>query len=125
MKVTRRSALALVAMTGFVWQFALAFASDKLRLGKSIASSFLFCCANNTKTKGIFAPNRIDAEISVIRFDGQMQQALAAGLIDVGFEAGTGMAKGAAALPSLPLPENPNYVPVRHEKWPCPQSTTS
>jgi NitT/TauT family transport system substrate-binding protein len=101
MKVTRRSALALAAMTGIVWQAGPALAADKLRVGKSIGSSFPFSGADLAKAKGIFAAHGIDAEISVFRGDGQMQQALAAGVIDVGFGSGPGMGYAAKGVPGI------------------------
>ena len=59
MKVTRRSALALAAMTGMAWTVGPAFAADKLRVGKSIGSSFPFSGADLAKAKGIFAAHGI------------------------------------------------------------------
>ena len=101
MKLTRRSALALAAMTGMAWTARPAFAADKLRVGKSIGSSFPFSGADLAKAKGIFAADGIDAEISVFRGDGQMQQAMAAGVIDVGFGSGPGMGYAAKGVPAI------------------------
>jgi len=101
MKVTRRSALALAAMTGMAWTTRPALAADKLRVGKSIGSSFPFSGADLAKAKGIFAADGIDAEISVFRGDGQMQQAMAAGVIDVGFGSGPGMGYAAKGVPAI------------------------
>jgi ABC-type nitrate/sulfonate/bicarbonate transport system substrate-binding protein len=101
MKVTRRSALALAAMTGMAWTAGPAFAADKLRVGKSIGSSFPFSGADLAKAKGIFAADGIDAEISVFRGDGQLQQALAAGVIDVGFGSGPSMGYAAKGVPAI------------------------
>ena len=101
MKLTRRSALALAAMTGMAWTARPAFAADKLRVGKSIGSSFPFSGADLAKAKGIFAADGIDAEISVFRGDGQMQQALAAGVIDIGFGSGPSMGYAAKGVPAI------------------------
>ena len=101
MKLTRRSALALVAMTGMAWTAPPAFAADKLRVGKSIGSSFPFSGADLAKAKGIFAADGIDAEISVFRGDGQLQQALAAGVIDIGFGSGPSMGYAAKGVPAI------------------------
>ncbi len=101
MKMTRRSALALVAMTGMALNAGTALAADKLRIGKSIGSSFPFSGADLGKAKGFFAATGIDAEISVFRGDGQMQQALAAGVIDIGFGSGPSMGYAAKGVPAI------------------------
>ncbi len=101
MKMTRRSALALVAMTGMALNAGTALAADKLRIGKSIGSSFPFSGADLGKAKGFFAAAGIDAEISVFRGDGQMQQALAAGVIDIGFGSGPSMGYAAKGVPAI------------------------
>jgi aryl-alcohol dehydrogenase-like predicted oxidoreductase len=53
MKLTRRSAIALAAMTGMAWTARPAFAADKRRVGKSIGSSFPFSGADLAKAKGV------------------------------------------------------------------------
>ena len=79
MKVTRRTALVISAAASMALKAGPVFAADKLRLGKAIGSSFPFAGADLGKAKGIFAADGIEAEISVFRGDGQLQQALAAG----------------------------------------------
>ena len=68
---------------------------------ESIGSSFPFSGADLAKAKGIFAADGIDAEISVFRGDGQLQQALAAGVIDVGFGSGPSMGYAAKGVPAI------------------------
>jgi ABC-type nitrate/sulfonate/bicarbonate transport system substrate-binding protein len=101
MQVTRRTALVITAAAGMALKAAPAFAADKLRIGKAIGSSFPFSGADLGKTKGFFAADGIDAEVSVFRGDGQMQQALAAGTIDIGFGSGPGMGYAAKGVPAI------------------------
>lgn len=118
MTITRRSALfittaAAMALAGPV------FAADKLRLGKAIGSSFPFSGADLGKAKGFFAADGIEAEISVFRGDGQLQQAFAAGTIDVGFGSGPGMGYAAKGVPAIAVaamasePRNMSLVVAR------------
>lgn len=101
MKINRRTALLAAAATGAMLAAGPAFAADKLRIGKSIGSSFPFAGADFGKAKGFFAAQGIDAEISVFRGDGQMQQAMAAGSIDIGFGSGPGMGYAAKGVPGI------------------------
>ena len=99
--ITRRRALALAAFSGLAVQTGSAFAAQKLRIGKSIGSSFPFSAADLAKQKGIFDTFGIDAEISVFRGDGQMQQALAAGTLDIGLGSGPSMGYAAKGVPAI------------------------
>ena len=101
MQITRRAALAGAAAVGLGLGTRPAFANQKLRIGKSIGSSFPFSGADYGKAKGFFAAAGIDAEISVFRGDGQMQQALAAGAIDIGLGSGPGMGYAAKGVPGI------------------------
>lgn len=100
MKITRRAAIAGAAAAALASQAAFA-STQKLRIGKSIGSSFPFSGADYGKAKGVFAEAGIDAEISVFRGDGQMQQALAAGAIDIGLGSGPGMGYAAKGVPGI------------------------
>ncbi len=100
MHVTRRTALAMSAAT-LVLGARPAFAADKLRIGKAIGSSFPFAGADFGKAKGFFAADGIEVEISTFRGDGQMQQALTAGTIDIGFGSGPGMGYAAKGVPAI------------------------
>ena len=99
--ITRRGAMALAAFSGLALNPISAFAAQKLRIGKSIGSSFPFSAADLAKQKGIFEQFGIAAEISVFRGDGQMQQAMAAGTIDVGFGSGPSMGYAAKGVPAI------------------------
>jgi len=98
---TRRHAMSLIALSGVVIAPVPARAAEKLRIGKASGSSFPFSAADLAKQKGFFAAFGIDAEISVFRGDGQMQQALAAGTIDIGFGSGPGMGYAAKGVPAI------------------------
>ncbi len=101
MNITRRAAIAGAAAASFGLSAGPVFANDKLRIGKSIGSSFPFSGADYGKAKGFFAAVGIDAEVSVFRGDGQMQQALAAGAIDIGLGSGPGMGYAAKGVPGI------------------------
>lgn len=101
MTITRRSALFISSAAAAALAAGPVFAADKLRLGKAIGSSFPFSGADLGKAKGFFAADGIEAEISVFRGDGQMQQAFAAGTIDVGFGSGPGMGYVVKGVPAI------------------------
>lgn len=100
MKITRRAAIAGAAAIAIGPHAAFA-STQKMRIGKSIGSSFPFSGADYGKAKGFFAEVGIDAEISVFRGDGQMQQAMAAGAIDIGLGSGPGMGYAAKGVPGI------------------------
>ncbi len=78
----------------------VARAADALRVGKAIASSFPFAGLELGKEQGIFAAENLDVTISTFRGDGQLQQALAAGAIDVGTGSGPGMGYASKGVPA-------------------------
>lgn len=107
-RLTRRRALALAA-AGCVPALP-ARAADTLRIGKTIINSFPMAGAELGKEQGIFAAEGIDVVISTFRGDGQVQQAMTANAVDIGFGSGPGMgyaakgvpARGVAAMASQP-----------------------
>ncbi|MDB5568930.1 MAG: ABC-type nitrate/sulfonate/bicarbonate transport system, substrate-binding protein [Hyphomicrobiales bacterium] len=106
MTIDRRQALlgaaAAAALSSAVsFNASPALAADKLIIGKSIGSSFPFSGADLGKAKGMFAAEGIDAEVVVFRGDGQMQQAMAAGAIHIGFGSGPGMGYAAKGVPGI------------------------
>src|SRR5712672_1057559 len=87
---------ALVALSG-----SAAFALDKVRLGKAVPNSFAFGATEVGIEAKIFDKESIEVEVTSFRGDAQMQQALAAGSLDVGLGSGPGLgfrAKGAPAI---------------------------
>src|SRR5262252_206271 len=90
-------ALALVA----VLHGAPALALDKIRLGKAVPNSFAFGATEVGIEAKIFEQEGIEVEVTSFRGDAQLQQALAAGSLDVGLGSGPGLgfrAKGAPAI---------------------------
>jgi ABC-type nitrate/sulfonate/bicarbonate transport system substrate-binding protein len=87
---------ALVTLSG-----SAAFALDKVRLGKAVPNSFAFGATEVGIEAKIFDKESIEVEVTSFRGDAQMQQALAAGSLDVGLGSGPGLgfrAKGAPAI---------------------------
>src|SRR6476619_356126 len=70
---------ALVAMPG-----GAALALDKVRLGKAVPNSFAFGATEVGIEAKIFEQEGLEIEVTSLRGDAQLQQALAAGSIDVG-----------------------------------------
>jgi NitT/TauT family transport system substrate-binding protein len=88
--------LALVLLSS-----SAAFALDLVRLGKAVPNSFAFGAVEVGSEAQIFAGEGIEVEVTSFRGDGQLQQALAAGSLDVGLGSGPGLgfrAKGAPAI---------------------------
>ena len=87
---------ALMALPG-----SAAFALDKIRLGKAVPNSFAFAATEVGIEAKIFEKEGIEIEVTSFRGDAQMQQALAAGSLDVALGSGPGLgfrAKGAPAI---------------------------
>jgi NitT/TauT family transport system substrate-binding protein len=78
-----------------------ASALDKVRLGKAVPNSFAFGATEVGMEAKIFEKEGIEIEVTSFRGDAQMQQALAAGSLEVGLGSGPGLgfrAKGATAI---------------------------
>src|SRR5262249_61728906 len=76
-------------------------ALDTGRLGKAVPNSFAFGAAEVGIDAKIFAGEGLDVVVSSFRGDAQLQQALAAGSVDVGLGSGPGLGfriKGAPAI---------------------------
>ena len=76
-------------------------ALDTVRLGKAVPNSFAFGAAEVGIDAKIFAGEGLDVAVSSFRGDAQLQQALAAGSVDVGLGSGPGLGfrvKGAPAI---------------------------
>jgi NitT/TauT family transport system substrate-binding protein len=107
-----RSALTIVASAaiGLVMASAVS-AAELVRIGNAGRESFSFTPANVGTEVGIFAKHGLDIEISGFGGDAKLQQAMAAGAVDVGLGSGPGMAfiakgapvKGIAAMAGPPL----------------------
>ena len=97
----RRSRREIIAGAGAMALMpGAARAADALRVGKAIASSFPFAGLELGKEQGIFASENLDITISTFRGDGQLQQAFAAGALDVGVGSGPGMGYASKGVPA-------------------------
>src|SRR5262252_8309649 len=97
----RRGALIGLLATLALWPAGAAFALDKIRLGKAVPNSFAFGAAEVGIEAKIFEQEGLEIEVTSFRGDAQLQQALAAGSVDVGLGSGPGLgfrAKGAPAI---------------------------
>jgi NitT/TauT family transport system substrate-binding protein len=98
---SRRGALAGAVAALVAWSGGAAFALDKVRLGKAVPNSFAFGATEVGIEAKIFEQEGIEIEVTSFRGDAQLQQALAAGSLDVGLGSGPGLgfrAKGAPAI---------------------------
>jgi NitT/TauT family transport system substrate-binding protein len=96
----RRGAVACMLAVLVIWPHA-ALALDKVRLGKAVPNSFAFGATEVGMEAKIFEQEGIEIEVTSFRGDAQLQQALAAGGVDVGLGSGPGLgfrAKGAPAI---------------------------
>ncbi len=97
----RRSVLAALLAAIALWPGGAALALEQVRLGKAVPNSFAFGAAEVGIEAKIFDAEGIKVEVTSFRGDAQLQQALAAGGVDVGLGSGPGLgfrAKGAPAI---------------------------
>jgi ABC-type nitrate/sulfonate/bicarbonate transport system substrate-binding protein len=80
-------------------------AQDKLRVGKGFPSLFQFTPLDVGIATGIFAKHGIEVEASAFAGDAKLQQAFAAGAVDMGIGSGPGMAFIAKGAPVLGVAE--------------------
>jgi ABC-type nitrate/sulfonate/bicarbonate transport system substrate-binding protein len=97
-------AVALVAL-GVLVASAPAGAAEPLRVGKGFPSLFQFTPLDVGVEEGIFKKHGLDVEISAFAGDAKLQQAFAAGAIDMGIGSGPGMAFIAKGSPTLGVAE--------------------
>src|SRR5215813_9230883 len=90
-----------LALATFILSAAAAQALDKVRVGKAVPNSFAFAGVEVGIEAKTFEQEGLEIEVSAFRGDAQLQQALTAGSVDIGFGSGPGMgfrAKGAPAI---------------------------
>ncbi len=92
--------IALVAAS-FLHLAPPALALDAVRLGKAVPNSFAFGATEVGIDAGIFAKEGLDVTVSSFRGDAQLQQALAAGSVDVGLGSGPGLGFRVKGAPSI------------------------
>jgi len=106
-----RLPLGLVAALVFALLAPSAQSAEKLRVGKSVPQAFSFTPIEIGIQTGIFGKNGLDVESIAFQGDARMQQAAAAGSIDILVGSGPAMAfiakgapiKGVAAMAGAPL----------------------
>src|SRR5262252_934341 len=99
-RLRRRALVGLLAALA-LWPAGNALALDEVRLGKAVPNSFAFGATEVGIEAKIFEQEGIAVEVSSFRGDAQLQQALAAGSLDVALGSGPGLgfrAKGAPAI---------------------------
>src|SRR5229473_1803501 len=84
----RRGALIGLLAALALWPAGAAFGLDKIRLGKAVPNSFAFGATEVGIEAKIFEQEGLEIEVTSFRGDAQLQQALAAGSIDVGLGSG-------------------------------------
>ncbi len=98
MRVRRVGWLAVVLL---VAALARADAADKIRAGKAVATSFPMALLDFGAGNGIFAEYGIAPEIIAFSGDAKLQQAFAAGSIDIGLGSGPAMAFELKGSPTI------------------------
>src|SRR3954454_22257202 len=78
-----------------------ALATDKIRFGKSVDISFAFSTAKIGMDNKIWQQENVELAVSAFRGDAQMQQALAAGALDVAVGSGPGLGFRAKGVPAI------------------------
>ncbi|HLI21287.1 MAG TPA: ABC transporter substrate-binding protein [Stellaceae bacterium] len=98
-------AAAIVALGVLLLGGRVAAAQDMLRVGKGFPSLFQFTPLDVGVAEGIFKRHGLDVQISAFAGDAKLQQAFAAGAIDLGVGSGPGMAFIAKGSPTLGVAE--------------------
>jgi ABC-type nitrate/sulfonate/bicarbonate transport system substrate-binding protein len=74
---------------------------DVVRVGKAVYSSFPFAAAEVGQEAGIWKALNLSLDITAFKGDAQVQQALAAGSIDIGLGSGPSMAYRSKGVPAI------------------------
>ncbi len=101
-QTTRRVFLGAAASVVFAGAATMpAAAADKLRVAKSVTSSFFFSLLDLGKEQGHYKAQNIDIEITAFSGDARMQQAFTAGVIDIGLGSGASMGFAVKGVPAI------------------------
>jgi ABC-type nitrate/sulfonate/bicarbonate transport system substrate-binding protein len=103
--IGRRAVAAAVLVALGVLVARGANAAEPLRVGKGFPSLFQFTPLDVGVEEGIFKKHGLDVEISAFAGDAKLQQAFAAGAVDLGIGSGPGMAFIAKGSPTLGVAE--------------------
>jgi ABC-type nitrate/sulfonate/bicarbonate transport system substrate-binding protein len=101
----RTIAAAVLVALGVLSAHAPASAAEPLRVGKGFPSLFQFTPLDVGVQEGIFKKHGLDVEISAFAGDAKLQQAFAAGAVDLGIGSGPGLAFIAKGSPTLGVAE--------------------
>jgi ABC-type nitrate/sulfonate/bicarbonate transport system substrate-binding protein len=93
-------AIAAAALLAGVAGIGGAKAAESVNVGQSIASCVCFLPMHVAQSTGIWKKLGLDVHFSVLRGDAQLQQALAAGSIDIGAGGGPGIGLLAKGVPA-------------------------
>ncbi len=96
----RRSILLAAALLAIV---VPAQAADKVRAAKAVGSQWVFIPLDVGLEQGIFAKYGIDLEISTMRGEAGLQQALTAGSLDIGLQGSGGIALSVKGAPIVAI----------------------
>jgi NitT/TauT family transport system substrate-binding protein len=99
--VSRRRVVAGTLAAPLILSSRAAFALDKVRFGKSVPNSFAFSTAEIGTDAKIWQQENVELAVSAFRGDAQMQQALAAGALDVAVGSGPGLGFRAKGVPAI------------------------
>ena len=102
MKATRRAVVTALLVFGASLPFSNATSAqelEKLRVGKSVTSSLAFSALQVGEAAGIWEKAGLDIEFFAFAGDAKMQQAFAAGELDIGLGSGPSMAYAAKGVP--------------------------
>jgi len=101
----RTVAAAVLVAFGALMAHGLASAAEPLRVAKGFPSLFQFTPLDVGVQEGIFKKHGLDIEISAFAGDAKLQQAFAAGSVDLGIGSGPGLAFIAKGSPILGVAE--------------------
>ena len=99
-KTQRRSMAALCAVGFFALPAISAQAADQIRVGKAAAVGFSFAVLDVGMAEGYYRDANIDIEELSFSGAAKVEQAIAAGAVDIGLSAGTDLALIAKGVPA-------------------------
>ncbi len=100
-EISRRGAMAGTAASLLAMSAGRALALDQVRIGKAVPNSFAFGSAEVGIQAKIFDQEGIDLQVLSFAGDARLQQALAAGAVDVALGSGPGLGFRAKHVPAI------------------------
>jgi ABC-type nitrate/sulfonate/bicarbonate transport system substrate-binding protein len=99
--ISRRGAMTGTAASLLALSAGRAFAADTVRIGKAVPNSFAFGAAEVGIQAKIYEQEGIDLQVLSFAGDARLQQALAAGAVDVALGSGPGLGFRAKGVPAI------------------------